>query len=135
MASVTATLRATQSAFSMVQKKHYNVNHRLLDYENANNTLFHAATALSIDETLRPFGPDILNGYDTCDDFEADVVKVLIARGKNYIQSNLNTSCGDENQDLNVFNRTFHKNRRATRTEEAPLKPTTRYLTLKRLVS
>lgn len=118
--SVTATtLRAsTQSAFNRVQNKNYTVNHHLLDYKNANSTLFDATTALSIDETLRPFGPDILNGYDTCDDFEADVVKVLIARGKNYIQSNLNTSCGD-NGDHNVFKRTYHKNRRATRKESS----------------
>jgi len=29
------------------------------------------------DDSLPPFGPQILNGYDTCDDLEADIVKML----------------------------------------------------------
>jgi hypothetical protein len=91
---VEATLRATQSLPSEIQTSYEsNSQQRLIiNSQKSGNFLDDTVITTSHDKTLPPFGPCILNGYETCDDFKADVASVLLAIGKSIIEQNKNTS-------------------------------------------
>jgi len=57
--------------------------------------------------TLSPFGPDILKGYQSCNDFKADIFHLYTTVGNDLIQSQKDWSC-DYYDDL--FNNTYYNN-------------------------
>lgn len=91
---VEATLRATQSLPSEIQTSYEsNSQQRLIiNSQKSGNVLDDTVITTSHDKTLPPFGPCILDGYETCDDFKADVASVLLAIGKSIIEQNKNTT-------------------------------------------
>jgi len=82
---VDSSLRALSTDVNLNQN---NDNNRLLETKQA-NTL----PTSSSSKTLPPFSSDILEGYQSCDDFKSDVVKFLTVSGQNFIESQKNSWC------------------------------------------
>jgi len=106
---VNATLRAHSNEVNI---RTSNDNDRFLS-----NAVPNAATtsSSSSSEALPPFGPKILNGYQSCDELKVDVVKVLTESGKNSIQSQKDTYCGYYNDTF--FNNSITFSNRRTKQE------------------
>jgi hypothetical protein len=66
----------------------HNENNRILYNRRAN-----AAPASSFSKAFPPFGPDILQGYQSCNEFKSDLVYMLSSSGENYIKSSTNYTC------------------------------------------
>jgi len=56
--------------------------------------------------TLSPFGPDILKGYQSCNDFKADIFHLYTTVGNDLIQSQKDWSCYYDGS----FNNTYYNN-------------------------
>jgi hypothetical protein len=76
-------------------------NYRFLGKKKPNSLFNNATSSSSSNKTLPPLGPDILNGYQSCDDFTADLVILLTESGRTYIKNNLNNYCGYYNPNIN----------------------------------
>jgi hypothetical protein len=77
-----------------------NYNSRIQE-KKSSNSLFREASS---SRTLPPFSPDVLEGYQSCADFEADVVTLMTASITNYIQVQKDSYYCDS------FNETYYKN-------------------------
>jgi uncharacterized secreted protein with C-terminal beta-propeller domain len=71
-----------------VKLNHHNQNSRLLETKQAN-----ILPTSSSSKTPPPFSSDILEGYQSCDDFKSDLVAFLTLSGENFIESQKNYTC------------------------------------------
>jgi hypothetical protein len=82
---VDSSLRALSTD---VKLTHHYQNIRLLKTKQSN-----ALPSSSSSKTLPPFSSDIIEGYQSCDDFKSDLVTFLTLVGENFIESQKNWSC------------------------------------------
>jgi len=95
-----------------------------IQQKTSSNSLFMEPSSIS--RTLPPFSPDVLEGYQSCADFEADVVKLLTASVTNYIQIQKDSYYCDSYNET-TSNETYYKNATtsfAARTRRAQLNET-----------